>query len=186
MRPYDFDEVYSTIVLGTTVSPGTVMLRGHERAKAWEVKQAKGNTGASTTLQGDPIPQFDATFYLASDQPEIDEDQFFRWDAFQRLIESTTSGAKPTALPIYHPDLARVGITEVVNGGVGGFVHDGKGGVSVTVKFLVYRPPKPRKPKKAKSKPAAKPAGSGTRAKPDPNAAAKRQLAALLEVAKRP
>lgn len=181
MRPHDNSEMYDVIVLGTMRSPGVVRLSGHDRNEKWDIKEAKGTTSATTTLNGDPIGQFEATFYLADDGYDGGPSDFDRWEDFQRLVESTTNGPKPIALPIFHPDLARNRITDVVNGGVGGMVHDGKGGATVKVKFLEYRPPKPKPPKKPGS-------GTGTRIqeKPDPNAEAKRQLAALFEQAKQP
>lgn len=186
--PWDLDEELSVIVLGTTTSPGKVTLRGHNRDKNWDVKGAKGTTGASSALNGDPVGSFEATFELAGDDVDGRTD-FDEWEDFQRLIESTTSGPTPVALPIYHPDLARNRFTEVVNGGVGGMVHDGKGGATVTVKFLEYKPPKPKAPAKAKPKPDAAGAASSATSKPtkpDPNAERKRQLAALVDEANKP
>jgi hypothetical protein len=175
------------IVLGTKASPGTVKLSRHDRTKAWDVKAAKGQTGASSSLNGDPVGDFDAEFYLA------DDEDFAQWEDFQRLVESTTNGPKPIALPIYHPDLARNHFTEVSNGGVGGVIHDGKGGRTVKVKFQEYKPPKPKPAAKAKAKPSSRVAAGGggefgppPPPKPDPNADAKRELAALLEEARKP
>lgn len=184
-RPYD--EELDTHTLGTTRSPGVVIFSGHDRMKNWKVNAAKGKTGASTQLEGDDPIKFTATYFLAGDDlPDGTPDVFDRWDAFQRLIESTTpQGGSPFALPIFHPDLARNHITEVSNGGVGGRVHDGKGGVSVKVTYQEYKPAK----KKAAASPTAKPAGSiagGPNTKPDPNAAAKAELAALVAEAKKP
>jgi hypothetical protein len=191
MRPYWYDEEYSVIWLGTARSPGIVKLAGHDRKKNWEIKAAKGQTGASSKLQGDPIGQFTATFSLAADRLDDDGlDDFDRWEDFQRLIESTTNGPTPVALPIYHPDLARNHFTEVVNGGIGGYVHDGQGGATITITFIEYKPPKPKPASKAKAKPAGKAAsnaaGVNNPPKPDPNAAAKAELAALLAVARAP
>lgn len=181
MRPLDDATLYDAIVLGTMRSPGVVRLSGHDRDEEWNIKKAKGTTSATTTHEGDPIGQFDAEFYLADDGYGDGPSDFDLWEDFQRLIESTTNGPKPVALPVYHPDLARNRYTDVVNGGIGGMVHDGKGGAKVKVKFLEYRPPKPKPPKKPGS-------GTGTRIqeKPDPNAKAKEQLAALLEQARQP
>lgn len=186
------DEELATIVLGTVRSPGVVTLSGHDRTKQWDVAAAKGQTGASSKLDGDPIGQFQASFYLADDGANGEgPSQFDRWDEFQRLIESTTSGPTPIALPIYHPDLARNHFTEVSNGGVGGRIHDGRGGVIVIVKFIEYKPPKPKPVVKAKAKPGAPivmsdPHGDPHPPKPDPNAAAKRELTGLVEDARRP
>ena len=185
MNEFDFPELYSSIILGTTPSPGQVTLSGHERKEAWDVKSAKGQDGATTSLNGKPIGRFKAKFSLLKDYG-ADDDQFARWDEFQRLIESTTNGPKPTALPIYHPDLARNGYTEVTNGGVGGLTHDGKGGATVEVEFLEYRPPKPKPPKKATSKPSQSTAGTAEPNKPNPYAAQEAELAGLLEEAQRP
>lgn len=186
MKEHDFPEIFNSIVLGGQVSPGKVTLSGHDRDQNWNVQQAKGQTGASSTLEAPPLGEFQASFELTSDSPYGEEDDFTRWDAFQRLIESTTNGPTPIALPIYHPDLARNGYTEVVNRGIGGMVRDSRGGGVVQVKFGEHRPPKAKPAKKAAAKPAASSSGGAAQAKPDPNAAAKRELEGLLEEAKRP
>lgn len=187
MLPYLYDEEYSVIILGTDTSPGTCVVSGHDRNPEWDNQKAKGSTGASSKLtDARPIAVFSVTFYLASDNFDGNETDFDRWERFQRLIASTTNGPQPFALPIYHPDLARQGITEVTNAGIGGMVHDGKGGASITVKFQEYRPPKPAPTKKASAKGASGTAGKGANAtKPDPNAKAKAELAGLLVEAKR-
>jgi len=183
--PYEFPELFDRILLGTVWSPGVVRLSGHDRDKSWDNKQAKGQSGATTTLNGDPIGEFQATFELVDDY-ETGIDEIAEWEEFQRLIESTTNGPAPVALPIYHPDLARNRYTEVTNASVGGMIHTSQGKAIVTVKFQEYRPPKPKPP----AKPQAKPGGGGTvpgkPARPDPNAAAKAELAGLLEEAKKP
>jgi hypothetical protein len=181
MKPYELDELYNVIFLGTAASPGIVTLSGHNRDKSWDIKAAKGQTGASTTLNGDPIGQFTATFYLAGDTLDGNPDDFDKWEDFRHLIESMTAGPKPIALPIYHPDLASQRITEVTNGGIGGMVHDGKGGATVSVKFLEYRPPKPKPAVKAAAKPAR--VGTTTVEKPDPNAGRKLYVDGLRQTA---
>jgi len=183
-RPYDTPDEYSAIILGTRRSPGVVTLTGHDRRKNWENKKPKGSQGASSSLSGDDIGEFLATFFLADDHEDdyTGERDFDAWETFQRLIESTTSGPVPFALPIYHPDLARNGFTEVVNGGIGGMVHDEQGGAIVQVRFQEFRPLKPKPVRKA----IAKASPPGANAKPDPNAAAKAELAAVLAEAQEP
>jgi hypothetical protein len=187
-RPLDDADALSVIVLGTMTSPGVCTISGHDRPKNWKKKPAKGKTGASMTLEGDDPQDFKVTFQLADDAAVEGADgpsDFQLWDEFERLIRSTTDGPKPFALPIYHPDLARQKITEVTNGGIGGRVHDDKGGASHVVTFTEYKPAK----KKATGSPTAKnagTAGTGAPAKPDPNAAAKAELAALLAEASKP
>ncbi|MBK8997684.1 MAG: hypothetical protein IPM35_18300 [Myxococcales bacterium] len=185
-NPFQHPELYSAVKLGGVRSPGVVTLSGHDRNQDWEIKAAKGQEGASTSRNGEKIAEFTATFYLCDLSIGGAPSDLDRWDDFQRLIESTTAGPSPVALPIEHPDLARNRINQVVNGGVGGMVHDGKGGATVAVKFIEYRPPK----KKASGKPKPKATSSSTTddaAKKiadivnDPNASAKAQLAALEE-----
>lgn len=189
--PDEYEDELDFIVLGNDPSPGNVKLSGHDRYKDWDIQKAKGTTGASSNLNGDPIGQFTATFYLAKFGPkgELSGD-FENWDNFRRLIESMTSGPTPIALPIYHPDLAANGFTEVSSGGIGGAVHDGLGGVSYAVKFIEYKPSKPKPSSKAKAKPAGNPAtaqaGIRPPSPPDPNAKAKAELAALLAEARAP
>ncbi len=117
------------------------------------------------TLKSQEPIEFTTTFYLA------DREDFAAWPAFQALIDSTVSGAKPKALDIYHPDLARNQINSVVKASVGGVVHDAKGGQTVVVKWREYFPPKPA---------GGSPSGSKAK-KPDPNADVKAELAALTE-----
>ncbi len=170
------------ILLGGVQSPGTVVLSGHDRKKAWDMQPAKGQTGASSSLNGDPLGTFQAEFYLADDADKS------AWESFQRLIESSTSGPVPKALPIYHPDLARNKFTEVVNGGISGMLHDGRGGQIVQVTFNEHKPPKPKPAAKAQAAPAQTYATTdeGKRTPPDPNAEAKRELSGLLDEARKP
>lgn len=141
MNVWEDSDEYDTIVLAGVRSPGVVTLSGHERKQDWDIQKPKGQDGGSTKRNGEPVAEFSATFHLVYD-PYLDIDDIADWDTFQDLIESSTNGATPVALDIYHPDLARNRITSVVNGGIGGMEHDGKGGQKVTVKFLEYRPPK--------------------------------------------
>lgn len=191
MRPEDDAQAYATIVLGNPGmrSPGTCTISGHDRNKNWDVQKAKGSTGASSQLNGDDIGTFKVTFYLVDDgSADPGQSQFDRWDQFEKLVRSLTDASKPVALPIYHPLLARQGFTEVSNAGVGGMVEDGKGGASVTVSFIEYKPPKKKPAAKAQAKPAQTYANTdeGRRSPPDPNAAAKQQLADLVAEARKP
>jgi hypothetical protein len=186
--PYQQGEALDKILLGTFLSPGKATIQGNPRDKDWDNKKAKGTTGASTVLNGDPVGVFSVLFELyGSEDDGTGQTDFDRWDAFQRLIESTTNGPKPIALTIYHPDLAAAKITEVVNAGVGLPSYDKKGGKSYTVKFQEFKPPKPKAPAKPKGGTANYAnTNEGKRSPPDPNAAAKQELARLTNLAKQP
>ena len=185
--PHNFPELFGSLVLGTRRSPGSLTLTGHDRNQNWDVQSAKGQDGETSQLNGRKLGEFEASFYLASDQDDDrGSNDFVEWESFQKVIESTVAGPTPVALPIYHPDLSRNGFTEVVCAGISGLIWDDRGGATVKVKFREHRPPKPKKPAKAKSKASGTAKPGDPPAKPDPNAEAKRELAGLVDEAKRP
>lgn len=175
-NPLVNEELYGCIKLAGVRSPGFVTLSGHDRNEKWDVKEADACSGATTTHKGNEIAQFTASFYLVND-PVLGNDDFADWDAFARLIRSSLPAkGKPRALDVYHPDLAANDIHKVCCASIGGMAHDGKGGATVTAKFIEFRPPKPA---------GGTPLGSKT-SKADPNADLKAELAALLVEAKKP
>lgn len=173
--PYDYPDAFTRVFVGTTWSPGTVKLSGHDRQLNWDVQKPKGMEGASSKLNGNDLGEFQMTFYLA------DNDELTEFDSFADLLRSTVNGPQPKALPIYHPDLERNGYTDIVLDNMGGRVWDDRGGCTIIVKVREHKPPKPKKPVVASSKPAG-----GVNAKPDPNAKRKQELDALIAQAKQP
>ncbi len=181
MNPWDDEELYRTLLVnGDRRSPGVVTISGHDRENDWDVKKAKGQTGASSSLNGKPIGGFTTSFYLVNDVAEGD-DQFEEWETFQRYLETLTDGPQPKAVPVYHPDLARQKYTEASIKKIYGLTYDATGGGTAKVDWIEYKPPKPKPAKKATF-----PDDPANPAKPDPNAAAKAELAALLAEAKQP
>lgn len=176
--PLELGESLDAIVLGGMRSPGVVTLSGHDRWQSWDIQQARGREGATSQLQGRGVGQFSARFVLSA--PE----DFERWPAFAALVSSMTEGPAPSALPVYHPDLARNQFTEVSSGGIGGMTYDGKGGAAVEVRFVEYRPPRPRRVAPATGG-ADKATGATRPEAPDPNAARKAELARLRAQAER-
>lgn len=193
----DLDDI-DHIRLGTgagTRSPGTCKLNGFGLKPKWDVKEADGQVGASSSLKGFSIRQGTIDFYLVHDGSSGSND-FEDWRSFRRLVESTINGKTPTALPIYHPDLADAGLTEVCLGpdGISLPLYDGRGGVTYSVSFIEYKPPKKKPAAKATPKPSANTqtyanTDEGPRyppPKPDPNQAAKDELAELQREASQP
>ena len=171
-------ELFDFMVLGEAVSPGKLTLSGHDQQLNWETVKAKGETGASSTYNGEDIVIFQASYYMASPEEQL------LWPAYRRVIESTVQDGEPKALPCYHPDLAEQRIGAVCNAGIGGAIRDSQGGVTITVKFIGHKPPKPKPAATATEK-----ANSGTtpgKDAYDPNREAKRELASVLEEATKP
>lgn len=182
--PYTCPDLFKSLILGTTFSPGVVTISNHDRVKEWDVQAAKGSTGASSKRNGDPVGKFTATFFLAGDENDDDgKNDFIRWEEFQRLLESIVDGTTSNTLPVYHPDLAQNHFTEVSVANIGGITRDALGGATVVVQFIEYKPPK-KKPV-AKAQPKAAGSTSAT-SKPDPNAQRKKEVAALLNEARKP
>lgn len=166
LSPTNYEELYDSIILGTTRSPGVVTLSGHDRKVNWKVNQAQGQKGATMVRSSETPISFTATFKLA------DDEDFAAWPAFRGLIDSTVSGATPKALDIYHPDLAENQIVSVVKDTTKGTQHDGEGGQIKVVQFIEYFPPTPS---------GGSPKGSQSKKGPDPNQAALDELAALTK-----
>lgn len=179
LTEYNYPDLVRKHLLAGKISPGRCTVSNHDDKEDWHVQQGTGSTGATSTLWGKPIVQFDVTYELGDVDDEttgISDIEY--WDnTFAPLIQSTVNQAKPKALPFFHPD---VPATEVCKATIGGKSRQANGGVTVKVTYIVHRPPKPKKVAKATF------TNSGSAAKPDPNAAAKAQLAALVEEAKKP
>ena len=171
-NPIDDPDLYTGIWLAGVKSPGQVTITGLERKVNWDIKTAPGQAGATTTLKDIPPAEFTCAFYLVRDDAQGIDD-FEDWPDFQRLIDSTVADAKPKALDIYHPDLAALDIKSVVKASISGVTHDGKGGQTISVKFLEYKPPK---------KKGGSPSGSkSTKKTPDPDQAALDELKKLTD-----
>jgi hypothetical protein len=178
-NPIDNESLYDAIVLAGKRSPGFVTLSAHDRNQKWDVKDADGAGGATTTYKGEQVAQFTASFYLVKD-PILQLDEFAEWEAFAAIIRSSLPNqGKPKALDIYHPDLAANDIKSVCQASIGGMTHDGKGGATVVVKFIEFRPAKKKGGTPAGSKSAAA-------AKVDPNADLKAEIDALVAQARTP
>jgi len=176
----NFPDLVDTLVIGDRISPGTVTLTGHDRGHEWDTQKASGQTGATSKYAGEKLAEFQAAFFLADVEDQL------AWPAFQRLLESTVNGPSPKALAIYHPDLASNRITEVCLVSVGGPIRDARGGVTIQVKLIEYRPPKPKPVQSATAAASSAADKQGNQQKYDPNRAAKDELAALLAEARDP
>lgn len=177
MNPIDNPEAFERMVVGDRPSVGTVKISGHKRAWNWQVNEAKGQDGASSNNNGQVIGEFTATHFFTAEMRD-------EWLIYQRHLEAMVTGPSTQAWPVYHPDLEAQRYTEASVKEIGEMVHDDVGGISVAVVFIEYKPKKVRPKTKttAKSGSQTTPAGDSA-AKEDPNAAAKRELAALLEEA---
>lgn len=181
-------ELFDKYRLAGTLSPGVVTFQGLVRKDKWDVKEAEGQDGASTTRKGRVPMQFKASHYLVYD-PTENVDEYAEWDDFVALLKRSTSEEEAQALEFYHPDAAQLECGAVVVEEIGGLQHDGMGGATVVVGYLEYRPPKPKEtstPSGAKAGGTDPSRGNYDSTEVDPNQKAKDELAELLEEAKKP
>lgn len=122
-------------------SPGVVRLSGHVRTIGWDVKDASGQDGGTTTRKGKSVGKFTAEFELSDDPMATD---FAEWDSFEALLMTSISGTEPEAMEVIHPDLQRNGFSAVVLAQIGEMIPDGTGGARIKVDFIEYAPPKPK------------------------------------------
>lgn len=171
--PETHPDLYKSVIIGGLASPGTVTFKQCEREHRADNKHPAGATGAVQSTKGPGlVEKFEAEFYLA-DLEDVDG-----WDTFSAMLSASAETPKPKALSIYHPDLARLKITDVIVRAVGIMQYDGLGGAKVSCKFDEYKP--------VKARPVSTAAAKKKAAANDPNAARKKELADLLEKAKHP
>lgn len=141
------EEQWNVLRVGAMRSPGVVRLAGPGRVIGWDIQNATGASGAVTRRINEPLREFEAEFELTNDPDEYGFTDYDRWQDFESyLLQMVASRTKPFARDVYHPDLARIGITSVTLKSIGMFAPDGKGGGKVKVQFIEHRPPKPLRP----------------------------------------
>jgi hypothetical protein len=137
---------WDSLRIGEMRSPGACRLSGDGLRIGWDVQNATATAGATTKRINAPLKKFSAEFDLSNAVDDLNVSDFDLWDPFQTyLLEMVADQKKPFARDVYHPDLARVGITSVTLEGIGLMTPDGKGGGKIKVDFLEHRPPKPNK-----------------------------------------
>lgn len=143
--PENGAEQWNTLLVAGRRSPGTVRISGNDLKFGWDIKNADGQGGATTTRTNEPLKEFDAEFELSNELDEDGVNDMERWDEFQDLLEDSSFRKAPEALEIFHPDLARNHITAAVVSLISGMSLTTGGGGKIKVHFIEYRPPKPKK-----------------------------------------
>lgn len=142
LDPYANADAWNQLIVAGTVAPGTFSPSGHKRTIGWDVKDAAGQDGATSTRKGSPIGKFTGTHTL-SDNPGGTSD-FAEWEAYEALLRTSYGSDPPLALELIHPDLNRNGWTSACVAEIGEMVLDGKGGGKCAIGWIQYAPPKPK------------------------------------------
>lgn len=180
LNPIENPEAWDKVEIGQQESPGVCKVGDFKRAHEWDIKKGKGTIGGTVTFVGRPPAKGTITFYL------WEAEHFEEWARFRPLLQYDPTKAAVTAVDIYHPSLADIGINSVVTESIGAIQHEGKQLYSIAVDFLEYFPP-PKKsavgtPTGSKSTAGKTP---GTTADPIADAQQK-EIAALLVKAGEP
>lgn len=173
MNPVDDFDLYDVVEVDGVNTPGIVTITGHDRVQRVDVKSADGSGGASVTHKGEEPAQFTTTFTLCKDL-DSGVDEFIEWEVFRAQLRGYEDGTR--AANLYHPDLATNLITQATVKKIGGMKHDGKGGATVSVDWVEFKPPRPK----------TKNPKAGGKKKPDPNQDAKDEVDRLINEAKQP
>ncbi len=142
ISPSDGEDLWGRLRVGTALSPGQCRLSGPGLTIGWDVVSPSATSGGSTTRINEPIKEFEAEFELSDVEDELGISDFDLWDEFEKVLRATATRTKTKAADVYHPDLARIGITAASIKSIGLVQLDGKGGGKIKVQFIEYRPKK--------------------------------------------
>lgn len=181
--PISFPQEWDVVILGGGVSYPWCEVGEFKRAHEWDIKKAKGTLGATVTFVGRPPAKGSITFLL------FNPGDWTTFDTFRQALLYDPTKKTVSAVDIYHPSLADIGITSVVTENIGNIVHAGQGLYKITVDFLEYYPPPKRSatstPTGSKNTPPNPPGSPGTQPTDAPDAL-QQQIATLLGQAEAP
>lgn len=139
-NPIDNPVLYDVVTIAGLTSQGVISWPDGERAFDWDTKKGKGASGATTTFQGRDIatPTIEFRFWTPE---QVD----WYHEQLLPLLTKALEAPSPTALEIYHPTLAALGIEAVQVKKIGTLSRKKGGLYTVKIEFTEYRPPKPIK-----------------------------------------
>ena len=174
---------FDRISVAGVVNPGLVRVSGGERVYDWDVKEAPGSQGSTITYRGWKISDGISLYFFFWNREQIDS--FF--SQFLPLFQLDANKTAPKPVDVFHPVLNANGITSVVAKKIGQLTPEDKLGWSLTVEVLEYRPaPKKNATSTPKSSNGTAPGTGKEAGKPTAMDEQDKQIAALMEQARRP
>ena len=186
LNPIDDPEAYDLFVVEGVLAPGIVAkggIVGFKREHTFEFKKGKGKKGAPPTLTQLPEAKGSVKFLLWT------AEHFQEWDeSFRAKWQYDPTKKKKQAIGVFHPTLAKNGVTAVVCTSIGEETSEGNGLWSITLELSEYFP---EDPKNATGTPSGAkvntPGGGPTGTSNDPIADAQQaEIKKLLEEANKP
>jgi hypothetical protein len=118
--------------------PGKCEVRGAGTPRKWDQRPGYGFSGAISVFTGNALSDFEIDVVLTTAQ------HLFDWNDFaSKYLIKGPQGVRPTALGIYHPKLASLGIVTVVVTNLSQFTTLENGGEVCTISFQQYGKPLP-------------------------------------------
>lgn len=160
-------------------SPGVIPpggIDGFDREYGWDVKEGKGQAGATLTRKGQPLAEGTITFQMGT-QGQLDA-----WNTFSALLKGSYKSTKvqDQAIVIYHPLLAQLGLTQFVAKSISPALHVGRGLFEAKVALLEFRPPPPVSIANTPTSTTGGKSSTAPGAQPDPVADAQQKQIQLL------
>lgn len=175
-NPFRVPEAFDVVALGGEYLPGLARVAKVKRTFKWDKKEGPGTQGDSLTYRGSRLVDFviDLTLW--------EEEQIDEWDVKRPALEPDPRKIK--ALDIVHPVLERQKVRSVVVAEITELDHKGGGEWNVQIGVNEYKPP-------PKANASGTPNGSGSSKKggdapPTALSEQEKEIARLLEEAKKP
>ncbi len=173
-NPITNPEAWDALVIAGDYTPGLAKVKS-SRAHKWDEKKGKGAQGSTLTYAGHDLATVDITLRFWEAE---------QYDEFEAKVGQWLPDPKnPKALDVVHPQLELLKIRSIVMLEISGVEVSDDGEMTVTIKAKEFLKPTP-----AGGTPSGSRAGSRKPGDAPPNALTEqeKQLAALLEEAKRP
>lgn len=101
-------QIWNRPLLGGTEFPGIAYFQPVELSEATSDKKSNGEDGGSVVLQGLKTPRFEIVLHIITAEHERN------WDKLAKTLISKANPENRGQYSIYHPSLARLGITNCV------------------------------------------------------------------------
>jgi hypothetical protein len=131
-NPFEHD----LALIGGAITPGLVKIEGLSSKQKWDVKEGKGEKGATITYGGDSLSKFSLRCTL------WESAHFDVWAQNIKPVLATSWAPPHPAVDIWHPELVERGVRSVVVEDISQFTANGDG-FDIVVKCIEYRAPKP-------------------------------------------
>lgn len=131
-------------------APGVTTISGADIVIDYDVKEAQGQTSASTERKGEKIKKWTSTHWLSNAPlPEgsaaapagVIVDDHYQWTAFRWVLDQSKDASPPKALSVSHPVLTIQKIRAGVVTKIGQPTANEDGSTVIAIEWLEYREP---------------------------------------------